>query len=152
MRAAITYDLSGIAMQLPFFVYGTLRPSGVSYRQYLVGRTSAETPAVLRGAVLFTPGPFPFLTTVPELAAPDDTVRGDLIAVLPAFYPETLAALDRLEGFVNGRATNLYERVALEVETADGPRRAWVYVAAERALRLIRQGRMRRVPGGDWLM
>lgn len=139
-------------MQLPFFVYGTLRPGGVSYRQYLVGHTGAETPAVLRGAVLFTPGPFPFLTTLPELASRADTVRGDLIAVLPVFYSETLAALDRLEGFVAGRATNLYERVALEVETADGPRRAWVYVAAERALRLIRQGRMRRVPGGDWLM
>lgn len=139
-------------MQLPFFVYGTLRPGGISYRQYLFGRTSAETPAVLRGAVLFTPGPFPFLTTVPELAAPTDTVRGDLIAVHPAFYPETLAALDRLEGFVAGRATNLYERVALEVETADGLRRAWVYVAAERPLRLIRQGRMRRVPGGEWLL
>lgn len=137
-------------MQLPFFVYGTLRPGRVSYRQYLLGRTSAETPATLRGAALFTPGPFPFLTTVPELAAPDDTVRGDLIAVLPTFYPETLAALDRLEGFVAGQATNLYERVALEVETADGMRQAWVYVAAERALRLIRQGRMRRIPDGDW--
>ncbi len=138
-------------MHLPFFVYGTLRPGGVSYQQYLAGRTSAETPAMLRGAVLFSPGPFPFLTTVSELATPIDAVRGDLIAVYPVAYPETLAALDRLEGFVAGRATNLYERVALEVETANGPQRAWVYVAAERALRLIRQGRMRRIPGGDWL-
>jgi gamma-glutamylcyclotransferase (GGCT)/AIG2-like uncharacterized protein YtfP len=140
-----------MAMQLPFFVYGTLRPGGVSYQQYLVGRTSAETRAVLRGAALFSPGPFPFLTTAPELATPTDVVRGDLIAVHPAFYPEILAALDRLEGFVAGRASNLYERVALEVETASGAQRAWVYLAAERALRLIRQGRMRRIPNGDWL-
>lgn len=138
-------------MHLPFFVYGTLRPGGVSYQLYLAGRTSAETRAVLRGAALFSPGPFPFLTTVPELAAPTDVVRGDLIAVRPTVYLETLSALDRLEGFVAGRATNLYERVALEVETANGSQRAWVYVAAERALRLIRQGRMSRIPGGDWL-
>lgn len=138
-------------MQLPFFVYGTLRPGGVSYQRYLAGATCEETAALLGGAALFSPGPFPFLTTAADLVGASETVRGELIAVDPVRYPATLVALDRLEGFVPGRATNLYERIALEVATADGARRAWVYVAAERALRLIRQGRMRRVVGGDWL-
>ncbi len=139
------------AIQLPFFVYGTLRPGGVSYQRYLAGATCEETAALLGGAALFSPGPFPFLTTAADLVSAGEAVRGDLIAVDPARYQATLVALDHLEGFVPGRATNLYERIALEVATADGARRAWVYIAAERALRLIRQGRMRRVVGGDWL-
>lgn len=137
--------------QLPFFVYGTLRPGGVSYQRYLAGATCEETAALLGGAALFSPGPFPFLTTAADLVAATEVVRGDLIVVEPARYAATLTALDHLEGFVPGRATNLYERIALEVATADGARRAWVYVAAERALRLIKQGRMRRIDSGDWL-
>ncbi len=138
-------------MQLPFFVYGTLRPRGVNYQRYLAGATCEETAALLAGAALFSPGPFPFLTTAADLVNVSEAVRGDLIAVDPPRYQAILVALDHLEGFVPGRATNLYERVALEVATANGTRRAWVYVAAQRALRLIRQGRMRRVDGGDWL-
>lgn len=138
-------------MELPFFVYGTLRPGDVSYRRYLAGRTSAEIPARLRGAALYSPGPFPFLTTAPDLTTADDCTYGDLIVVRPEAYPTVLTELDRLEDFVAGRANNLYERVAMEVETDQGKQQAWVYLAAERALRLIRQGRMRRVPQNDWM-
>lgn len=137
-------------MQLPFFVYGTLRPGGVNYARYLVGRTAEEAPAVLAGAALFSPGPFPFLSREADLVLPGESVRGTLIAVAAAHYAEALPLLDRLEGYTPGGADNLYERLVLEVATANGSRPAWVYVAAARALRLIRGGRMRRVEG-EWL-
>lgn len=137
-------------MQLPFFVYGTLKPGGVNYARYLAGRTVEEAPARLAGAALFSPGPFPFLTREADLVLPGDAACGTLIAVAAAHYAEALPLLDRLEGYTPGGGDNLYERVALEVATAAGPRPAWVYVAAARALRLIRAGRMRRVAGGQW--
>jgi gamma-glutamylcyclotransferase (GGCT)/AIG2-like uncharacterized protein YtfP len=137
-------------MQLPFFVYGTLKPGGLNYARYLAGRTVEELPATLAGAAIFSPGPFPFLTLERDLVLPDEVAHGALVAVAPEQYAEALPLLDQLEGFTPGGARNLYERIALEVATAAGPRRAWVYVAAARALRLIRDGRMRRVSGGVW--
>ena len=137
-------------MQLPFFVYGTLKPGGLNYTHYLAGLTTEETPASLAGAALYSPGPFPFLTLEPGLATPDELAQGWLIAVAAERYPEILAALDLLEGYSAGGANNLYERIALAVATAGGPRQAWVYVASAKALRLIRAGRMRRVAGGVW--
>ncbi|HMQ31224.1 MAG TPA: gamma-glutamylcyclotransferase [Chloroflexaceae bacterium] len=135
---------------LPFFVYGTLRPGEHNYARLLAGRTSAEAPAALAGAALFTEGPYPFLVTAPDLAGPGDLVRGDLVALPPALYGPVLAQLDALEGYVAGSAANLYERVVIEVAAADGPRRAWVYVAGAAALARIRSGAMRRIPGGAW--
>jgi gamma-glutamylcyclotransferase (GGCT)/AIG2-like uncharacterized protein YtfP len=132
------------------FVYGTLKPGGRNYLRYLAGRSSAEQQATLAGAALFSPGPFPFLTCEPDLAAPDDLVHGYLIDLSPAAYVATLAELDQLEDYTPGAANNLYERVEAEVSTATGPRRVWVYVASAKALRLIRADRMRRVPGGVW--
>jgi gamma-glutamylcyclotransferase (GGCT)/AIG2-like uncharacterized protein YtfP len=137
-------------MQLPFFVYGTLKPGGLNYARYLAGRTVEELPAALGGAALFSPGPFPFLTLEPDLVTPGAVAHGALIAVGDAHYAGALPLLDQLEGFRPGGADNLYERIAAEVATAGGPRRAWVYVAAPKALRLIRAGRMRRVAGGVW--
>jgi gamma-glutamylcyclotransferase (GGCT)/AIG2-like uncharacterized protein YtfP len=137
--------------QLPFFVYGTLKPGEENYLRLLAGRTVEELPASLAGAALFTQGPYPFLLTAPELLLPgDELVQGALIAVPPAQYAAVLAELDLLEGYVAGAADNLYERVVCEVATAAGPRRAWVYVVGASALALIRAGAMRRVAGGVW--
>jgi gamma-glutamylcyclotransferase (GGCT)/AIG2-like uncharacterized protein YtfP len=137
--------------QLPFFVYGTLKPGEPNYRLLLAGRTVEETPASLTGAALFTEGPYPFLLTAPDLVLPGDgVVWGALIAVPPGQYTAVLAELDALEGYAEGGADNLYERVICEVATAEGPRQAWVYVAGASALALIRQGTMRRIEGGSW--
>jgi gamma-glutamylcyclotransferase (GGCT)/AIG2-like uncharacterized protein YtfP len=137
--------------QLPFFVYGTLKPGEENYLRLLADRTVEETPATLAGAALFTQGPYPFLLTAPDLLLPgDDLVQGVLIASPPAQYGAVLAELDALEGYVAGGADNLYERVVCEVATAGGPRRAWVYVAGASALALIRAGAMRRIAGGVW--
>jgi gamma-glutamylcyclotransferase (GGCT)/AIG2-like uncharacterized protein YtfP len=136
---------------LPFFVYGTLRPGEANYARLLVGQTASETPATLAGAALFTEGPYPFLVTAPDLLRPgDDVVRGELVALRPPVYDLVLADLDRLEGYVVGGASNLYERVAMEVATAAGPRRAWVYVAGATTLAQIRAGALRYIPGGAW--
>lgn len=137
-------------MQLPFFVYGTLKPGGSNYGRYLAGRTAAELPASLAGAALFSPGPYPFLTLEADLVLPGDVAQGVLITLASGQYAGSLPLLDQLEGYVPGAGDNLYERVALDVSTAAGLRRAWVYVAAAKALRLIRAGRMRRVQGGVW--
>jgi len=135
---------------LPFFVYGTLRPGEPNYARLLAGRTASELPATLAGGALFTEGPYPFLVTAPDLARPDELVRGELIAVPAEIYQPVLAQLDELEGYEAGGADNLYERIAIEVDAADGPRQAWVYVAGTAALARIRAGGMRRIPGGEW--
>ncbi|MFG2542256.1 gamma-glutamylcyclotransferase family protein [Streptomyces sp. NPDC048594] len=113
--------------RLPFFVYGTLRPGGVNHDAFLRGRTRAEEPARLHGALLY-PGPgYPY-----AVEAPAGSVRGEVITALPEEYEALLAELDRLEEYVPGDPRNLYDRVARTVvRDADGtPLRAWVYVAA----------------------
>jgi gamma-glutamylcyclotransferase (GGCT)/AIG2-like uncharacterized protein YtfP len=135
---------------LPFFVYGTLRPGEPNYARLLAGQTASEAPATLVGAALFTAGPYPFLATAADLLRPGDAVRGEIIALRPPVYALVLADLDRLEGYIEGGAHNLYEREVIEVATADGPRRAWVYVAGAATLAQIRAGQLRRILGGAW--
>jgi gamma-glutamylcyclotransferase (GGCT)/AIG2-like uncharacterized protein YtfP len=135
---------------LPFFVYGTLKPGEPNYARYLAGQTASEAHASLAGAALFTEGPYPFLTTAPDVLRPDDDVHGTIIALRPAVYELVLADLDRLEGYVAGGAQNLYERVIMEVATSAGPRQAWVYVVGATTLAQIRAGALRYIPGGVW--
>lgn len=137
-------------MQLPFFVYGTLRPGEPNYARLLAGQTATEAQATLAGAALFTAGPYPFLVNAPDLAAPHDIVQGSIIGLRPAVYALVLADLDGLEGYVVGGTDNLYERLALDVATSAGPRQAWVYLAGASTLAQIRAGRLRRIPGGAW--
>ncbi|MEX2980516.1 gamma-glutamylcyclotransferase family protein [Streptomyces sp. C36] len=136
----------GFHGRLPFFVYGTLRPGRHNHARFLRGRTMAEVPARLPGAVLYEGPGYPYAV---EGAAGE--VRGELITVAPAVYDEVLASLDALEGHRPGDPRNLYERVVCEVTVEDGGTvRGWVYVAAERLARRLR-AEGRRVPGGDWM-
>lgn len=137
-------------MQLPIFVYGTLRPGEPNYARYLAGQTASEAPATLAGAALFTEGPYPFLVTAPDLLQGGAIVYGEIIALRPPVYELVMADLDGLEGYVAGGAQNLYEREECEVQTSAGPRRAWVYVAGAATLAQIRAGRLRPIPGGSW--
>lgn len=137
-------------MQLPFFVYGTLKRGEPNYVRYLTGQTAGEVSAYLERAALFTQGPYPFLTQAADLLTPDAKVYGNLITIRPAVYHLVLSDLDRLEGYIEGGTQNLYERVVLTVMSDTGPRPAWVYIAADHALQLIRSGQMRSVPGGIW--
>ncbi|WP_432080724.1 gamma-glutamylcyclotransferase family protein [Streptomyces sp. WAC 04229] len=132
--------------RLPFFVYGTLRPGGVNHDLFLRGRTRAEEPARLHGALLY-PGPgYPY-----AVEATEGSVRGEVVTARPEEYEGLLAELDRLEEYVPGDPRNLYDRVARTVvRDADGTTlRAWVYVAAPAvAVRLRATGRP--IADGNW--
>ncbi|KUO22215.1 gamma-glutamylcyclotransferase family protein [Streptomyces dysideae] len=135
-------------MRLPFFVYGTLRPGEPNHDHFLRGRTQAEEPARLSGALLYDGPGYPYAVETP---AGDGTVHGDLVTARPERYGELLAALDRLEEYAPGDPHNLYERVAREVTRAtDGTAvRAWVYVSALAvAAHLRTHGKL--IESGDW--
>lgn len=134
--------------QLPFFVYGTLRPGERNHDLLLRGRTTAERPALLPGAVLYEGPGHPYAVDADNPAA---AVTGEAVTAKQEEYGQLLAVLDRLEEYGGpGHPTNLYERVSREVLLADGtPVRTWVYVAAERVARVLRAGGTT-VDGGDW--
>ncbi|WP_149183219.1 gamma-glutamylcyclotransferase family protein [Streptomyces sp. TRM49041] len=128
--------------ELPIFVYGTLRPGAYNHDRFLKGRTGAEEPARLPGALLHDGPGYPYV------ARGDGEVVGDLVHAAPGRYRELLSVLDRLEDFLGpGHPLNVYEREARDVvRVRDGSAvRAWVYVAAPRT----ELGAP--VPGGDWL-
>ncbi|ORT61897.1 gamma-glutamylcyclotransferase family protein [Streptomyces sp. CB03238] len=119
--------------ELPFFVYGTLRPGEYNHDLFLRGRTAAEESARLTGALLYEGPGYPYLVRGAG------QVVGELISAAPGGYEELLAVLDRLE--------HGYEREVCEVVRArDGAMvRAWVYVATP----AVRLGEP--IAGGDWL-
>ncbi|MFI9340249.1 gamma-glutamylcyclotransferase family protein [Streptomyces sp. NPDC052773] len=134
-------------LRLPFFVYGTLRPGEPNHDLFLRGRTRAEEPARLAGAVLYDGPGYPY-----AVEEPGGAVSGELVTAHDEAYDELLAVLDRLEECTApGDPRNLYERVVREVvRTADGTAvRAWVYLAAPPvAARLRASGKL--IEGGDW--
>ncbi|WP_329217106.1 gamma-glutamylcyclotransferase [Streptomyces sp. NBC_01485] len=137
--------------ELPFFVYGTLRPGEVNHDRFLHGRTLREEPARLAGAVLYHGPGYPYAVEVPG-GGLGLAVTGDLVTARPAAYARLLAELDRLEEYRPGDPRNLYERVERTVLRGNrsSPARAWVYVAAPAvAARLRARGKL--VEGGDWL-
>lgn len=133
--------------ELPFFVYGTLRPGEVNHDLFLRGRTAAEEPARLPDAALYEGPGYPY-----AVDRPGSAIAGELITPVPGAYRELLVALDLLEEYAGpGHPANIYDRTARETLRRDGtPVRAWVYLAAPvLARRLARSGTQ--IPGGDWL-
>ncbi|MFI9258448.1 gamma-glutamylcyclotransferase family protein [Streptomyces sioyaensis] len=132
--------------RLPFFVYGTLRPGEANYARTLRGRTAAEEPAHIRGALLYDGPGFPYATAGPA----DAVVHGALVLPREGDYEEVCADLDRLEGYVPGDRGNLYERVRTEAVRADGRTvSAWVYLAAAPLAARLR-ATATPLAGGDW--
>jgi gamma-glutamylcyclotransferase (GGCT)/AIG2-like uncharacterized protein YtfP len=142
--------MSNPEAQLPFFVYGTLRPYQGNYERFLEGRTASEVPGFLDGHALFAAG----IPYVVESTA-DAVVVGDLVFVAPWDYDQVLADLDRLEGYSPRRgAACHYQRHARPVRylDADGVEAtvvAWVYLAGPSAR--ARLAGTQPVPGGDWV-
>ncbi|MDH6627597.1 gamma-glutamylcyclotransferase (GGCT)/AIG2-like uncharacterized protein YtfP [Streptomyces sp. LBL] len=134
--------------ELPFFVYGTLRPGEINHDLFLRGRTRSEEPARLTGAALYDGPGYPY-----AVEEPGAVVSGEIVTALPERYGELLADLDRLEEYVPGSPRNLYERVERRVvRVADGSAvRAWVYVAAPAVTAWLRT-RGKPIEGGDWLL
>ncbi|QGV80751.1 gamma-glutamylcyclotransferase [Streptomyces ficellus] len=119
--------------ELPFFVYGTLRPGEYNHDRFLRGRTATEEPALLAGALLYDGPGYPYLLRGAGC------VTGDLVSAAPGHYEELVALLDLLE--------DGYDREVCDaVRTGDGATvRAWVYVATP----AVRPGAA--ITGGDWL-
>ncbi|GGS91195.1 MULTISPECIES: gamma-glutamylcyclotransferase family protein [Streptomyces] len=135
------------AAELPFFVYGTLRPGEANHAAFLRGRTAAEEPARLPGAELYDGPGYPY-----AVRHPGAHVVGELITAAPGAYGALLAELDRLEEYHGpGLPRNLYDRVRCDALRPDGSRTAaWVYLAAPPLARRLRESGTR-IPGGDWL-
>jgi gamma-glutamylcyclotransferase (GGCT)/AIG2-like uncharacterized protein YtfP len=132
--------------ELPFFVYGTLRPGEHNHDLFLRGRTRSEEPGRMRGLNLYAGPGYPY-----AVEEPGGVVSGELVTALSGAYRELLASLDELEEYVPGDPRNLYERVARDAVRADGFTvvRAWVYVAAPAiAARLRTDGKP--IENGDW--
>ncbi|MFD8966536.1 gamma-glutamylcyclotransferase family protein [Streptomyces sp. NPDC059568] len=146
MRAVVDTAGAEAAGELPFFVYGTLRPGEPNYDLCLRGRTAHEEPARLEGALLYDGPGYPYVIE------DRGTVVGDLITAKPGQYGELLAVLDELEEYVApGDPANVYERVARDVLSAGGTTvSAWVYFAAPRVAHELR-ARGQVIAGGDWL-
>lgn len=149
--------MTGRTERLPVFVYGTLRPGGLYHPDFLLGRTTAEEPATLRGAVLHEGPGYPYALedtdTGTDADAATTVVRGDLMTLREDGYEQVLAALDQLEDYRPGDPSSLYLRAVREVtRTAGGaPVAAWVYLAAPRlAARLRAEARI--VTSGDWFV
>ncbi|RPE44109.1 gamma-glutamylcyclotransferase (GGCT)/AIG2-like uncharacterized protein YtfP [Streptomyces sp. Ag109_O5-1] len=132
---------------LPFFVYGTLRPGEINHDACLRGRTEAEEPGLLDGAVLYDGPGYPY-----AVEAPGGEVHGELVTARPESYDRLLLELDELEECVPGDPASLYVRVERDVvRLRDGAAvRAWVYVAGPVVAGKLRADG-RRITGGDWL-
>ncbi|MFI8822637.1 divalent cation tolerance protein CutA [Streptomyces sp. NPDC053431] len=106
--------------ELPFFMYGTLRPGAYNHDRFLAGRIGMEAEAVMHGAVLYDGPGYPY-----AVPADGGQVVGTLLTPAPGAYGELFGLLDRLELPVG------YERVARDVvRLRDGARvSAWVFLA-----------------------
>ncbi len=132
--------------ELPFFVYGTLRPGEHNHDLFLRGRTRSEEPGRMGGLVLYAGPGYPY-----AVDGPGGSVLGEIVTARPGSYAELLAELDALEEYVPGDARSLYERVARDAVLADGVTvvRAWVYVAAPAVAARLRSGGTP-IEHGDW--
>jgi gamma-glutamylcyclotransferase (GGCT)/AIG2-like uncharacterized protein YtfP len=131
-------------MQLPLFVYGTLRPGGERYH-LVESYLAAVQPAEMAGLQLWDLGLYPM--AIEGMGR----VRGDLLALDPEHYEPVLARLDRVESVDPENPTQpggLYWRARRTVilPGCGGPLpEAWVYLGtADRAMR------GRRIQSGDW--
>lgn len=133
--------------QLPFFVYGTLRPGQPN--AYLWGDAVAQVEtAWFENGRLYDCGPYPML--VEETAVVP--VQGRLMIPRPDQYDDLLARLDTLEGFNPSRPEEAtYRRVRRQVlvgardEQPKRQARAWVYVGrADFVTDLVP------IPSGNW--
>jgi gamma-glutamylcyclotransferase (GGCT)/AIG2-like uncharacterized protein YtfP len=114
------------------FVYGTLRRGERAWCQVEPYATATET-ARCRGTMVAFAAGYPGLQLEGATA-----ITGELITLVNV--PAALAWLDEYEG-------DEFTRREIEVETAAGPVRAWVYAIEDRAV--IAAGTP--VPGGDWV-
>ncbi len=132
-------------MQLPIFVYGTLRPAASNFGVVEAWVETAQ-PATMAGLQLWHLGSYPMV------CEGVGRVRGELLALDPSRYEEALARMDRLEG-VDGAAPGVpgplgywrARRTAILPGCGGSPPEAWVYLGLPEVAR-----RGTRILSGDW--
>ncbi len=130
-------------MQLPFFVYGTLR-AGQSNAHLLRGAIARSRGAKLSGAQMFDLGPYPMILESESTYE----IWGELIEIEAAKYDAILKSLDHLESVDGNNPENsdaLYRRLKRFVVVENEQIEAWVYFGREV---VARRGCI--VEGGDW--
>lgn len=115
------------------FVYGTLKHGATAHTR--LGGCKRVGGAVARGTLYDVDGRFPALVLYG-----DGRVRGEVWRC-PV---DRLQSLDAYEGTAEG----LFRRVALEVDTAEGPLACWTYAAGPALSRRLLPDR--RIRGGHW--
>lgn len=122
------------SQNLPFFVYGTLRPGEGNYSWSLDGETTKEVVGFLAGTSMYSNGGFPYVLE----HSVGKGVQGTLIYVKPESYDKVFASLDMLEGTRYGddvpgvgkvHDNNHYNRLIRLIQVdKDTFVKAWVYM------------------------
>jgi gamma-glutamylcyclotransferase (GGCT)/AIG2-like uncharacterized protein YtfP len=125
------------------FVYGTLKPGGHNWPRFCEGKVSEERPAKIRGELYDLHVGYPGM-----LLRGQDWVRG-YVLTLPA--DSDFLELDRLEGFVPGRAEskNEYNRLRVPCFSVAGVSlgEVWAY---EMTVATMRRYVSTRIEDGNW--
>ena len=118
---------------IPFFVYGTLKRG--EEREGMWPHTPVEIRSAALHAALYDLGPYP------ALGDGNDVVVGELWFIAKEHMPDTLAALDAIEGFNQPAAEDLYIRrkVVCKDETGEEHPAYTYYFADEQALAQVRR-------------
>jgi gamma-glutamylcyclotransferase (GGCT)/AIG2-like uncharacterized protein YtfP len=117
------------------FVYGTLRKREPN-AQLLNSATCIAEQCWTNGLLYDTGYGYPAMTQATSLR-----IYGELYSV----KEEVLVRLDQLEGYVEGKNDNLYERIEQTVYTDEGCINAYVYIASN--VNLLKK----KIPNGDWM-
>ena len=131
--------------QLPFFVYGTLRP-GQSNFYLLGGKTRRIQSGWVSGFALYSLGSYP------SLLYDDDArsrVYGEVITPRPYRYQSVLQTLDHLEEYDPANPDeSWYLRIPHTVHLNSGKTlRAWLYMGRAQHLKPWHN----RIRDGDWV-
>lgn len=130
----------------PVIVYGTLRPTGTNYGNFMKGLTNAEEEIELEGFSMYDGQGFPFLTQGGE-----GKVTATLVYLNEDSYRDAMDGLDFLEGFKDDDSPdNYYDRVLHTFEVDGKEVTAWIYVASPSVAHYA-QKNLPVIGKGDWL-
>lgn len=133
--------------QLPFLVYGTLR-QGERNSPLLNGVITSIEVVEIPKMTMYSNGGFPYV--IPS-DGESDTIVAELVDVEDSMYSVVLQRLDWLEHFVRPFSPeNHYDRVAVTVQTTNGPREAYIYIAGHEAEEYSRTS-LAKMDSGNWL-
>lgn len=129
--------------QLPFAVYGTLRPGCGNDHRWL-DRAEASAPKRLEGFELIGAGAgFPYAVPV---RGSTSTIVVNVVTPEPEHYDDVRRSLDQLEGYPRH-----YDRIRVEVEYEP----CWIYVPSwwpeYGSVRFRTFNDLRVIEGGDWM-